>query len=229
MPIARLTAKDYAARLRAGITDRARPALAIRRGESLHEGANTTHFSVVDRFGNAVANTYTLNFIFGLGMVAEGTGILLNNELDDFSAKPGAPNAYGLVGGSANAPGPGKRPLSSMAPTIVLKDGKVVVVTGSPGGSTITTTVLQVIANVIDRRMAIADAVAAPRLHHQWLPDEVLAERGTPVELIHALESRGHKVTVRERWGSANSILASPDGLAGGADPRTRASLPAGH
>src|SRR5262249_17313462 len=114
MPIDRLIAKDYAARLHAGIGERARPSLSIRRGDAPHEGNNTTHFSIVDRFGNAVANTYTLNFSFGLGLVAEGTGILLNNELDDFAAKPGAPNAFGLVGGTANAPGPGKRPLSSM-------------------------------------------------------------------------------------------------------------------
>ena len=133
---------------------------------------------MVDRFGNAVSNTYTLNFSYGLGLVAEGTGILLNNELDDFAAKPGAPNAFGLVGGEANAPGPGKRPLSSMSPTIVLKDGKPFLVTGSPGGSRIITAMLQVITNVIDRHMPIAEAVGEPRLHHQWLPDEVLVERG---------------------------------------------------
>ena len=138
---------------------------------------------MVDRFGNAVSNTYTLNFSYGVGLVAEGTGILLNNELDDFAAKPGVPNAYGLIGGDANAPGPGKRPLSSMSPTIVLKDGKPFLVTGSPGGSRIITTVLQVISNVIDRGMTIAEAVAEPRLHHQWSPDEVLVERGFPPEL----------------------------------------------
>jgi gamma-glutamyltranspeptidase / glutathione hydrolase len=230
VPVDRLTSKPYAFRLANGIdTKRARPALSIRPGEAVREGANTTHFSVVDRFGNAVANTYTINFIFGLGLVAEGTGILLNNELDDFSAKPGAPNAYGLIGGAANAPGPGKRPLSSMSPTIVFKDGKVVLVTGSPGGSRIITTVLQAISNVIDHRMSIADAVAAPRLHHQWLPDEVMAERGVARDVTQALEGRGHKVVVRETWGSANSILATPDGLAGAADPRTRGSLAAGH
>ena len=177
---------------------------------------------MVDRFGNAVANTYTLNFSYGLGLVAEGTGILLNNELDDFAAKPGAPNAYGLVGGEANAPGPGKRPLSSMTPTIVLKDGKVVLVTGSPGGSRIITTVLQVILNVIDRRMNIAEAVAAPRIHHQWLPDEVLAEPNVPDDVVWFLESRGHAVKRALPWSSANSIMVTPDGLAGVADPRTR-------
>ncbi len=143
-----------------------------------HEGSNTTHFSVVDEFGNAVSNTYTLNFSYGVGLVAEGTGVLLNNELDDFTAAPGAANAYGLVGFEANLPGPGKRPLSSMSPTIVLKDGKPVLVTGSPGGSRIISTVLQVIVNVLDYRMDVAAAVDAPRLHHQWLPDEVRAEHG---------------------------------------------------
>jgi len=228
MPIARLTAKDYAARLRAGITERARPALSIRRGDTSREGDNTTHFSIVDRFGNVVANTYTLNLSYGVGLVAEGTGILLNNELDDFAAKPGAPNAFGLVGGLANAPGPGKRPLSSMTPTIVMKDGKVFLVTGSPGGSRIITTVLQVISGVIDRHQDIAAAVAAPRLHHQWLPDEVFAERGVAPELVRALEQRSHTVTVRSSWGSANSIQVTPDGLAGAADPRSRGSLAAG-
>jgi len=230
VPVARLIAKPYAAKLAAGIDlVRARPSLSIRRGDGSREGDNTTHFSVVDRFGNAVANTYTLNLNFGVGLVADGTGILLNNELDDFAAKPGAPNFFGLVGGAANAPGPGKRPLSSMTPTIVLKDGKVLLVTGSPGGSRIITTVLQVISNVIDHRMSVADAVTARRLHHQWLPDEVLAERGIAPDVLQALESRGHKVSVREPWGSANSILVTPDGLAGAADPRTRGSLAVGY
>ena len=135
---------------------------------------------MVDRFGNAVSNTYTLNFSYGVGLVAEGTGVLLNNELDDFTAAPGASNAYGLVGFEANLPGPGKRPLSSMSPTIVLKDGKPVLVTGSPGGSRIISTVLQVIVNVLDYDMNVAAAVDAPRLHHQWLPDEVRAEQRFP-------------------------------------------------
>jgi gamma-glutamyltranspeptidase/glutathione hydrolase len=229
VPVERLIAKDYAAQLRAGITERARPALSIRRGDATPEGQNTTHFSIVDRFGNAVANTYTLNLNFGVGLVAEGTGILLNNELDDFAAKPGAPNAFGLVGGAANAPGPGKRPLSSMTPSIVFRDGKIFLVTGSPGGSRIITTVLQVMSNIIDHRAGIADAVAAPRLHHQWLPDEVSTEDTVAPDLLRALESRGHTVVKRAPWGSANSILVTPDGLAGAADPRTRGSLAAGY
>jgi gamma-glutamyltranspeptidase/glutathione hydrolase len=229
VPVKRLTSKAYAAQLRRQIEPRARPSDTIPGGEPPREGDNTTHYSVVDRFGNAVSNTYTLNFNFGVGLVAEGTGILLNNELDDFSAKPGAPNAFGLVSGAANVPAPGKKPLSSMAPTILLKDGKVVLVTGSIGGSRIITAVLQVILNVVDRRMSVADAVSAPRLHHQWKPDEVLAERNVPTDLVRFLENRGHTVTVREPWGSANSIAVTGDGLVGAADARTRGSAAAGY
>ncbi len=229
MPIGRLTAKSYAAQLRRTIGERARPSSSLGGGAVPREGSNTTHYSVVDRFGNAVANTYTLNLNYGVGLVAEGTGILLNNELDDFAAKPGAPNAFGLVGGLANAPGPGKRPLSSMTPTLVMRDGKVVLVTGAPGGSRIISAVLQVITNVIDRRQTIAEAVAAPRLHHQWLPDEVLAENAVAPDLVAGLEARGHTVVRGGRWSSANSILVTPDGLAGAADPRTRGALAAGY
>ncbi|MGB7256934.1 MAG: gamma-glutamyltransferase, partial [Pseudolabrys sp.] len=173
MPIKGLLSKKYAASLRDTIGEKATPAADIRAGKPQNfEGPNTTHFSIIDHDGNAVSNTYTLNFSYGLGMVADGTGVLLNNELDDFTAKAGASNAYGLVGFDANLPGPGKHPLSSMTPTIVLKDGKPFLVTGSPGGSRIITTVLQVIMNVIDFHMSIAEAVTAPRLHHQWQPDE---------------------------------------------------------
>ena len=137
-------------------TASATPSAEIRSGNPADfEGQNTTHFSVIDRDGNAVSNTYTLNFSYGLGLVAEGTGVLLNNELDDFAAKPSTPNAYGLVGDDANAPGPGKRPLSSMTPTIVLKDGKPFLITGSPGGSRIITTVLQIVSNVIDLGLTV--------------------------------------------------------------------------
>ena len=177
------------------------------------EGDNTTHFSVVDRDGNAVSNTYTLNFSYGLGMVADGTGILLNNELDDFAAKAGAPNAYGLVGGAANAPGPGKRPLSSMSPTIVLKDGKVVLVAGSPGGSRIITITLQAITNVLDLGMRIDAAVAAPRLHNQWLPDRVETETGFSPDVIRMLEGAATRCVTLPPWGSANSIQVTPAGL----------------
>jgi gamma-glutamyltranspeptidase/glutathione hydrolase len=230
-PLARLISKSYAAELRGRIDPaRARPSSEIRSGgATLREGNNTTHFSVVDRFGNAVSNTTTLNFSYGVGLVAEGTGVLLNNELDDFAAKPGAPNAFGLVGGDANAPGPGKRPLSSMSPTIVLKSGKPFLVTGSPGGSRIITTVLQVIMNVIDRKLSIADAVADPRLHHQWLPDELLVERGFSPDLVRALQARGHTVVEGLPPTSANSILVTADGFVGAADNRSRGALAAGY
>jgi gamma-glutamyltranspeptidase/glutathione hydrolase len=217
-----LLAKDYATKLRAEIDpEHATPADKVTAALP-HEGSNTTHFSVVDSQGDAVSNTYTLNFSYGLGLVADGTGVLLNNELDDFTAAPGASNAFGLVGYEANLPGPGKRPLSSMSPTIVLKDGKVVLVTGSPGGSRIISTVLQVIVNVLDYHMDVAAAVAAPRLHHQWMPDEVKVQPGFPDEVLAGLRARGHNVVESMGYTSANSILATPNGLLGAPDPRTR-------
>jgi gamma-glutamyltranspeptidase/glutathione hydrolase len=231
VPVTKLIAKSYAATLRAGIDpDRATPASAIRPGgNSDPEGHNTTHFSIVDRFGNAVSNTYTLNFSYGVGLVADGTGVLLNNELDDFAAKPESPNAYGLIGFEANEPGPGKRPVSSMTPTIVLKDGKPFLVTGSPGGSRIITAVLQVIVNVIDRGMTIADAVAAPRVHNQWQPDQVFAEPAVPADVVAALQARGDTVVPQRPFTSAESILITPEGFAGAADPRSRGALAVGY
>ncbi len=229
-PIKTLIAKDYADSLRAGIsTERATPSKDITAtAASPREGSNTTHFSVVDSRGNAVSNTYTLNFSYGVGLVADGTGVLLNNELDDFTAAVGASNAYGLVGFEANLPGPGKRPLSSMSPTIVLKDGKPVLVTGSPGGSRIISTVLQVMVNVLDYKMDVAAAVATPRLHHQWLPDEVRVERGFPEGVLAELKAMGHTIVEPMGQTSANSVLVSPNGPLGAADPRTRGAEAAG-
>ena len=230
VPLAALTSKSYAASLRAQIGERATPAIKIRSGQPAEsEGRNTTHFSIIDSDGNAVSNTYTLNFSYGLGLVADGTGVLLNNELDDFTAKPGAANAYGLVGFDKNLPGPGKRPLSSMAPTIVLKDGKPFLVTGSPGGSRIITAVLQVISNVIDFHMPIDQAVSAPRLHNQWEPDETFAEPGFDPALLDALKARGHKIVPTAPHTEVNSILVTKDGYVGAADRRTRGSLAAGY
>jgi gamma-glutamyltranspeptidase/glutathione hydrolase len=236
MPLARLTSKQYAAASRAQISARATPAAAIRPGRPAgSEGKNTTHFSIIDRDGNAVSNTTTLNFSYGLGLVADGTGVLLNNELDDFTAKPGAANAYGLVGFDKNLPGPGKRPLSSMTPTIVLNDGKPFLITGSPGGSRIITAVLQVIVNVIDLHMSLADAVSAPRLHNQWQPDETYAEPGFDPDLIDALEARGHIIVATAPHTSANSIAVipktefEPRRYVGAADTRTRGALAAGY
>jgi gamma-glutamyltranspeptidase/glutathione hydrolase len=228
-PVATLISKDYAAKQRAGIDlDHATPWTDALSATPPREGSNTTHFSVVDSFGNAVSNTYTLNFSYGVSLVADGTGVLLNNELDDFTAAPGASNAYGLVGFEANLPGPGKRPLSSMSPTIVLKDGKPVLVTGSPGGSRIISTVLQVIVNVLDYRMDVASAVAAPRLHHQWLPDEVRIEHGFPDDVIAALKAKGHTVIEPMGQTSANSIGVTADGLLGAPDPRSHGAEAAG-
>jgi gamma-glutamyltranspeptidase/glutathione hydrolase len=232
VPVSRLISKQHGAELRAEIDpSRARASRELRPNSPALDagsGGNTTHFSVTDRNGNAVANTYSLNFNYGLGLVADGTGILLNNTMDDFSAKPGAPNAFGLVGGAANAPGPHKRPLSSMTPTIVLKDGKPAIVTGAPGGSRIITAVLQVILNVIDFKRTIPDAVAAPRVHHQWLPDEVLVERTLPTVTVRALEALGHTVRIGPPSGSAHSIAAVPGGYQGAADGRARGALAAG-
>jgi len=231
VPMKGLASKAYAADLRAGIIGgRARPAAEIKPGDPApYESNETTHFSVVDKDGNAVANTYTLNFSYGVGIAAAGTGILLNNELDDFSAKAGVANAYGLIGGAANAVAPRKRPLSSMSPTMVFKDGKLVLVTGSPGGSRIITTVLQIIINVVDHHMNIAEATYAPRVHHQWLPDELRVEEGLSPDTIRLLEQKGHKVVVKPTMGSTQSIMVTPQGLAGASDPRHRGAATLGY
>jgi gamma-glutamyltranspeptidase/glutathione hydrolase len=222
-PVARLLTKEYAAKQRAGISlDHATPWVDILSGAPTHEGSNTTHFSVIDGAGNAVANTYTLNYPYGVGLIAEGTGVLLNDELDDFTAALGASNAFGLVGFEANLPAPGKRPLSSMTPTIVLRDGKVVLVTGSPGGSRIISAVLQIIVDVLDYHMDIAAAVAAPRLHHQWMPDRVRVEHGFPADVIAGLQAMGHTVIEPLGQTSANSLAVTPNGIFGAPDPRTR-------
>jgi len=229
MPLDELTSKAYAARQRSSIGPRATPSADIRAGAPAREGQNTTHYSVIDRDGNAVATTTTLNFSYGLGLVAEGTGVLLNNELDDFTAKPGAPNAYGLVGFEANLPGPNKRPLSSMTPTIVLKDGKPALITGSPGGSRIISTVLQVIVNALDFKMSVAQAVQASRLHHQWMPDETDVEPGFAPVALDDLRARGHTLEPTPPYSSANSIAITPQGYVGAADSRTHGAMAVGY
>ena len=232
IPLAGLTSKPYAEHLRSLIAlDRSRPAADIRPGEpQRYESDQTTHFSIVDEGGDAVANTYTLNLPYGSGLVADGTGVLLNNELDDFAAKPGAANVYGLMGGDANAPGPAKRPLSSMSPTLVFKDGKLLMATGSPGGSTIISTVLQIILNVVDHGLNVAEAENAPRAHDQLWPDELRIERGISPDTIRLLEAMGHKVVVRNAMGSANTIVRTPDGeLEGASDLRQRGTLAVGY
>jgi gamma-glutamyltranspeptidase/glutathione hydrolase len=231
VPVAGLTSKAYAAELRKTISlDRATPAEEIAPGMPLpYESDQTTHFSVVDADGNAVANTYTLNFSYGLGLVAEGTGILLNNELDDFAATNGAPNAFGLLGGDANAPGPRKRPLSSMSPAMVFKDGELEIVTGSPGGSRIITTVLQIILNIVDHGMNAAEASEAVRVHHQLHPDELRVERGLSIDTIRLLEARGQHVRLQRSMGSAQTIQRRGGMLYGAADTRQRGTAAIGY
>ncbi len=186
------------------------------------ESPDTTHLTVVDKERNVISMTYTINGNFGAGVVAAGTGILLNNEMDDFAAAPGVPNLYGLVGGEANAIAPRKTPLSSMTPTIVTENGQLIMATGSPGGSTIITTVLQVVLNVLEYKMNAAEAVSAPRFHHQWLPDKLRLETGGFSEAtVNELKRRGHNVEMRDGWGNANVVVVDESGmLEGAADPR---------
>ena len=205
-PVAELIDPAYAARVRARIDPaRATPSARL---TPPHEGSNTTHYAVVDQAGNAVSVTYTLNDWFGIHKVAPGTGIVMNNEMDDFAAQPGKPNMFGLVQGAANAVGPGKTPLSSMSPTIVARDGKPVLVVGSPVGPHIITTVLNIVLNLIEYDMTVQEAVNAPRLHHQWLPDILFAERfALSPDTTRMLEARGHKMIEGEPWGIAEAIL----------------------
>lgn len=187
-----------------------------------YESEQTTHFSIVDNEGNAVSATTTLNGSYGSLVVVEGAGFIMNNEMDDFSVKPGSPNTYDLVGGIANSIVPGKRMLSSMTPTIIEKDNKLLMVVGTPGGSTIITSVFQTILNVLDFGMDMQSAVAAPRFHHQWLPDEVYLEKGAiSPEIRILLQAKGYKLTERGPMGRVDAILVTPDGmLETGADPR---------
>jgi len=231
VPLAGLLSKSYAETLRATISPtRARPASEIHPGDPApYESDQTTHFSVVDDEGNAVANTYTLNFSYGLGMVVPGAGFLLNNELDDFAAREGAANAYGLTGGEANAPGPRKRPLSSMSPTFVLRDGAVELVTGSPGGSRIISITLQMILNVIDFQMNVAEASEAPRVHDQWLPDVLEHETGVSPDTLKLLADMGHQLRATRAFGSAQSIQRVGGLWAGASDTRQRGTGVAGY
>jgi gamma-glutamyltranspeptidase/glutathione hydrolase len=232
VPIKRLISKDYADELSEKINrDRATPSREIlpENGDFIEESTETTHYSVVDKDGNAVSNTYTLNFSFGTGITVPGTGILLNNQMDDFTAKPGVPNAFRLIGGEANAIEPEKRMLSSMTPTIVMKDGKPFLVTGSPGGSRIITTVLQIIINAIDHRMNIAEATNAVRVHHQWFPDELQVERDLNGDTVRLLTEKGHNVVLGGATGSTQSIMSVDGILSGASDPRKPGALTLGY
>jgi len=206
-PTARLLSARHAETIRAHIQpNRATPSAALDGQAAAEEHATTTHYSVVDHWGNAVAVTYTINDSFGAKVIAGSTGFFLNDEMDDFTAKPGVANMFGLVQGKANAVAPGKRPLSSMTPTLVLKDGNPVLIVGTPGGSRIITTVLEVIVNVIDHGMTLQEAVDAPRIHHQWWPDTVAAEPfALSVDTVRSLTRMGYKVVALEPWGSGNA------------------------
>lgn len=230
VPIEGLLDPAYAAAIRAKIDmDKATPASSIRPAEKLpYESPDTTHYSVADQFGNMVSNTYTLNFSYGSGRVAEGTGIILNNEMDDFSSKAGVPNAFGLLGGDANAIVPMKRPLSSMTPVIVLKDGKAVMATGSPGGSTIITVVLQTLLNRLAYDLNIAESTARPRIHHQWFPDLLRLEPHASPDTRRLLEAKGHKVTSGWVLGATQTIEVRNGVFYGAADIRRPAALAAG-
>jgi len=227
-PLERLLSKEYAAAIRTTIdAGKPPPAAAL---EPPKEKAETTHYSVVDGEGNAVAVTYTINGSFGAAVIAPGTGFFLNNEMDDFTVKPGAPNLYGLAQGEANAIMPGKRPLSSMSPTLVEKDGRVLLVLGSPGGSRIITAVLETILNIVDYGMAPQEAVGAPRLHHQGLPDEVAYERsGLAPETIVELSGIGYKLVEQRPWGAVELIEIANGRLCGVNDPRRPAGAAIGY
>jgi gamma-glutamyltranspeptidase/glutathione hydrolase len=210
VPVGQLTSKVYAGRLRAGIDPQAAtPSSRIRPGGRPPDGGgDTTHYSIVDAEGNAVACTTTLNSSYGSGVAAEGLGFLLNNEMNDFTTALGQPNQFGLIQGQANAIQPGKRPLSSMAPTILTRDGKPFLVLGSPGGPRIITTVLQVIANVVDFRLNVQEAVDGPRVHHQWLPDLLTLEgAGFSPEMQAALRRKGHTLRIEGVWSDAQAVM----------------------
>ncbi|MQT12471.1 gamma-glutamyltransferase [Segnochrobactrum spirostomi] len=209
-PVDRLISKAYTAAIRATIERyRATPSSELKPGTPPHEGTETTHYSVLDAAGNAVAVTFSLNAYFGAKVMAPGAGFFLNDTMDDFTMRPGVPNMFGLVQGAANAIAPGKRPLSSMTPAILTRDGKPFMVLGSPGGSRIPTAVLQTIVNVIDHGMTLQEAVDAPRFHHQWLPDVVYAEPyAMSPDTRKALAAMGYKIVVQKPWSAVEAILA---------------------
>ncbi|AHK20135.1 gamma-glutamyltransferase [Yersinia similis] len=216
-PLDRLLSKSYADDIRKQIVaNKATPSVEVQPGMQPHEKPETTHYSIVDHEGNAVSTTYTVNGRFGAVVIAPGTGFFLNNEMDDFTVKVGEQNLYGLVQGATNAIAPGKRPLSSMSPTLVTKDGKTFMVLGSPGGSRIISITLQTALNVIDHGMAPQEAVDAPRIHHQWLPDEVYYEqRGVSADSLNILKNMGYKMVEQSPWGAAELILVGLPGVEG--------------
>ncbi len=223
VPVSWLTSKEYGKQIARNISmEKATPSAEIKPGKpAAYESPDTTHYSVMDGMGNAVTNTYTLNFSYGSGIAVDGAGFLLNNEMDDFSAKPGAVNGMGLIGGDANAIRPGARPLSSMTPTMVLKEGKPYLLTGSPGGGRIINAVLQTIVNVIDHDMNIADAANAPRIHQQWLPDVIFREQQISPDTLAELTRRGQTIAPGTRvLGDVQLIMSAQGWIMGASDPR---------
>jgi gamma-glutamyltranspeptidase/glutathione hydrolase len=232
-PIDKLLSEDHIAKVRSTIDpDKATPSSEIKGSLGPPEGNHTTHYSVVDKDGNAVATTYTINYLFGIKQIAGDTGFFLNNEMDDLTAKPGVANGAGLVQGVINQVEPGKRPLSSMTPTIVMKDGKPFMLTGSPGSATIISTTMESIVNVVDFGMNLQQSIDAPRLHHQWYPEVVYIEPGllTP-QVQQRLEAMGHKFKIRKGIGADEAIMINPENglLEGANDPRRPAGLAAGY
>ena len=228
IPIAALTADNYLDTRRKLIRpDVATSSEALQPGMlAMQESPETTHYSIADQYGNVVTNTYTINFSYGSGIVVPGTGMLLNNEMDDFTAKPGSPNGYGLIQGEANAVSPGSRPLSSMTPTLVFKDGKPWLATGSPGGSQIITTVVQTLLNMMAFDMTLGLATSSPRIHHQWMPDHALVEPGISVDTTNLLEQSKHTIIrSNSTTGRVNSVQIEDGWFYGYADLRR----PGGH
>ena len=222
VPTKALTSKDYAKFLASQIsTDVAKPSAEIAPGDLVpYESSETTHYSVVDKDGNMVGNTYTLMFTFGSGVVVDGTGILMNNNMGNFTLRPDIPDAFGLIGSEKNTIHPGRRPVSSMSPIFVFKDGKPFLLTGTPGGSTIITANMQMVLNVLEFGMNIADATVAPRIHHQWLPAILHVESGVNADTIRLLRAKGHDVQFRNAMGSLQSIMLKDDLYYGYSDPR---------
>jgi gamma-glutamyltranspeptidase / glutathione hydrolase len=236
-PLQRLLSKQYAAQIRAAIDpDHATPSASLQPGAAPHEQTETTHYAVVDKDGNAAAVTTTINGLFGAVVMAPGTGFLLNDEMDDFTIQAGHANLFGLVQGATNAIAPGKRPLSSMAPTLVMRDGRVFLVLGSPGGARIITITLETLLNVADHGMALQEAVDAPRIHHQWLPDQIAAEPfALSPDTSALLTAMGYKIVEQPPWGASEAIEVAPPGgmrpglLYGAIDARRPAGEAAGY
>ncbi len=231
LPVAALTSKDYAAELARGISlSSARPSSDIGPGHlAPYESPETTHYSILDSEGNALVNTYTLMFSYGSGVVIEGTGILMNNNLGNFTLRPDIPDAFGLMGSADNQIAAGRRPVSSMTPIIVLRDGRPFLLTGSPGGSRIITTNLQLLVNVLEHGMNIADATARPRMHHQWYPDRLEVESGFSPDVIRALRARGHDVQFSAGMGSLQTVMFSDGLFYGYGDPRRPGAMALGY